>query len=166
MNYTIGNWTVESQTADSISTAKNMSIPDLDYGKDFAVTTNVPAEAVLANLTGPSVLSPEQVRYAITKIQNVYQNTQIPAIAQHKIKSGVRTLSELKLNLKAVNSVSGEEIEIPLKGWLCLAIPNASIVTKQAIDYLLARTVGSALDTGSVDSSREVSIARNDLVPD
>lgn len=166
LSYTVGDWTVVSQVTDSISTAKNFSIPDLDYGSDFSVSSNGVSEAVLTNVTGASLQSPESIRYARTPIADVYTNSDIPTSQRHAVKAGVRTLCEVKFNLLATNSTSGAEVFMPIKGWVCLQVPTANLITGTAVTYALQRAVASAFNTGVVTNTREVEVARGDLIPD
>lgn len=166
MQYTIGDWTVSSLTTDTVTTTKNITVPDLDYKADYSISKDSPEEAILINTTGASLTSPESIRYANTKISNVYVGSEIPTIQQHPIKGGVRTLCELRTTLSATNSVSGLEVELPLKGWVCLQVPTVNLVTKQAVEYLLCRALSTAFNTGATDGTREVEVARRDLIPD
>lgn len=164
-SYTSGNWTVSAQTTDHVSTAKNVPVVDLDYAYDFVKAKESDNEAVLINTTGASLVSPESIRFAKTPVNDVYSGSDIPASRRSQTKGGVRTLSEVKFNLKAVNSVSGEEVEIPMRGWICLQVPLASVITAAAVQYLQRRTVAASLDTGVVTETRVVSLARGDLSP-
>jgi hypothetical protein len=165
MNYTIGNWTVESVVTDSISATKNVAIADLDFAKDFARSVSSDTEATMVNTTGASVTSPEVLRYARSRVQNVYNGMDIPAINMFANKGGYRTLAEVKFCLKAVNSVSGQEVLLPFKGWTCLVIPDAAPVTEAAVDYALKRTIAAAFDTGSVNGDRITEAVRGALIP-
>lgn len=166
MNYTIGNWTVASLTTDTISTAKSLSLTDLDYTSDYSVSKDGTEEAILTNITGASLVSPEALRFGKTPIVDVYSGTDIPSISRLPAKGGVRTLCEVKFNLQAVNSVSGQEVLLPFKGWICLQLPTASVVTSAAVLYALKRTISSAFATGGVTEAMEVAIARGDYIPE
>lgn len=165
MQYTTGNWTVESLTIDTITTPKSVSMTDLDFANDFAESASSDSEAILKNTTGSSFVSPEKIRYAKARIANVYSGTDIPTLQMFANKTGIRTLAEVSFNLKATNSVSGEEVLLPLRGWTCLAIPDCDIVTDDAVEYLLKRTQSVCYDTGSTDEGREVKLARGILSP-
>lgn len=165
MNYTIGNWSVSSLTTDTITTAKNLAVTDLDYVHDYAESGQTSEEATMSNVTGTSFITPEKLRYAKSSVADIYVGTDVPTLNRFAAKSGIRTLAEVRLNIQAVNSVSGEEVLLPMKGWICLQLPNASIVTDAAIEYLLKRTVSCALDTGKVNAAREAEIARGALLP-
>lgn len=165
LSYTVGSWTITDLVTDTVSAPKNLPVPDLTYASDFAVSKNDPAEAVLVNVTGASLASPESIRYAKTNINDVYVGTDIPSAQRSAVKSGVRTLCEVRFQLKAVNSVSGSEIFLPFRGWVCLQLPTANIVTGAAVTYALQRAVASTLKTGVVTNSREIEVARGDLIP-
>lgn len=166
MNYTVGNWTVTSLTTDTITAAKTISIPDLDYSADFVKTEDEPTEGKIANTTGSDLSSPEVIRYAKTAVADVYNNTNIAVSERLPVRAGVRTLNEVTLVLTATNSVSGAEIRIPLRGWCCFQIPTASVVTPDAVKYLMQRTFASSYNKGSVTEDRIVDVAKGALLPD
>lgn len=165
MNYTMGNWTIESLVTDSIETSKNIPVVDLDYDNDFTLSKSTDEEVILVNITGQSLESPESIRFGKTRVQDIYAGLDIPAPNRISAKQGVRTLCEIRLHVRATNSVSGDEIILPFRGWICLQVPTASMVTPQAIEYLLNRTYACALKTGSVDATRVTEVARGDLSP-
>lgn len=165
MEYTIGNWTVKSLTTDSTETSKNLAIADLSYSKDFTVAKTTDEEVMLNNTTGATLEPVENVRYGRTRITDVYAGTDIPLPNRIAAKNGVRTLCEVRCNLSAVNSVSGDELLLPLKGWVCLQVPTASMITPQAIEYMLSRAVSACLNEGSTDGARVTEVARGDLSP-
>lgn len=163
--YTIGNWTVDQLTTDTISTAKSLSLVDLDYANDFTLASNQPTEARLSNTTGQGINPVESLRYGRQKVQNVYQNFDVQTSQRLNTPEGVRTLSEIKFVLKATNSVSGQEILLPMRGWICLEVPTADFVQPQALELLLKRTVSAALATGKTNGDLATDIARGDLDP-
>lgn len=165
LSYIIGDWTIVDQITDTISTPKNLPLPDLDFASDFAVSNNGTAEATLTNITGTSLESPESIRYARTTVSDVYSGSDIPSSQRHAVKTGVRTLCEVKFTLKATNSTSGAEVFLPLKGWVCLQVPTVNLITGAAVTYALQRAVASAFNTGVVTNTREVEVARGDLIP-
>lgn len=165
MNYTIGNWTVVSQTTDTTSTPKTLSITDLSYDKDFTVATTSNEELILHNMTGKALSTAESIRYARTNVADVYKNSNVPATSRLAAKQGVRTLCEVQLELKATNNVSGAEVTIPAKGWICIQIPTAAMVTPEAVEYVLGRTIAAAFNKGATDENRIVELVRGDLNP-
>lgn len=166
MSYTVGNWTVESLTTDSISTAKSLSIVDLDYASDFSVTKRGTDITEIANLTSTGLQPAEHIRYGRSRVKDVYDTfSDVPSIQRSNITEGAQTLVELRYLLKATNSVSGEEILLPMKGWLCLRVPVMDLVSTQALTDLLKRTISAAFATGSTDGSLITKVVRGDLDP-
>jgi hypothetical protein len=165
MAHVIGNWSVDKPTADSITTPKSLEVPDLSYATDFSVTTRQNGEVRLANTTGSGILPMETLRYGRSTVANIYNGVEVAEAMKSKIKQGVRTLCEIRYFLKASNTVSGEEILLPLRGWVCLEVPTVDFISGEEIDALLKRTVSASLKTGSVNGALVTDVARGDLDP-
>lgn len=166
-NYTSGNWSVSDLTTDTVTTPKNISVPDLSYSVDYAKTMDEPDEAKIANITSPDLAVHETIRFARSKVTNVYQNeTLVDASNVSPNKTGVQVMVELSIIYRAVNSVTGEERDIPTKGRIVLRIPSVSYVTDAIILDLFQRTVSAATKTGATNQSRIVELVRGSLLPD
>jgi hypothetical protein len=166
MSYTIGNWTVEPLTSDSISTAKALSLVDLDYATDYTVTERGTAEVRLANTTGAGLAPVEQLRYGRTRVKDIYASSMdVPAGQKCNSKEGIRSLHEIRYLLKATNGVSGQELLLPMRGWICLEVPTVDFISASALTDLFKRTVSAALATGKTDGTLVADVARGDLDP-
>lgn len=165
MSYTVGNWTVASLTTDTISSPKSLSVPDLSYASDFTVAAKTQTEQRLSNKTGSSLLPVETLRYGRRDVNNVYNILPVPDAQQCNAKAGVLLTTEVRYLLKATNSVSGQEVLLPMRGWLNLTVPTVDLVTPAALQQLLMRTLATAFATGSSDGSLVTSVARGDLDP-
>lgn len=163
--YTVGNWSVSKLTTDSITTQKTLSITDLNYKVDFAKSEDEPAEAVVKNTTSTAMASPEQIRYGRKDVANVYAGTQIKTVNQPADKTGVQAMVELKFNLRAVNSVSAAEVDLPFTVRTVVIVPSATSVTDEAVEYAIKRGIAALLNTGKVDGLRIKEIIRGSLLP-
>lgn len=166
LNYTSGNWTVESLTTDTVTAGKTLTIADLSYASDYAKLDSSATEARLANITSPAMTTPETIRFAKSDVKNVYTNTSVGASNQMPVKTGIRTLVEANILVQATNSVSGEEYLVPVRAWTCVQLPSASFISDKVLEYALGRAFGATFDTGLATISRENSIARGSLFPD
>lgn len=165
-SYTIGNWTVSSLYKDTLTTAKTISVVDLSYATDFKKASDEPDEAIITNVTGSELTSPENIRFGVSQVTNVYSGTNTDATSQFPSKKGVQVLVEISENYRAINKVTGVEVDLPCKGRLVLRVPNNSAVTPDLIGDLLMRTIAAAFATGKTTSSRVVSLVRGSLLPD
>lgn len=165
MSYTVGNWTVSEQTTDTITTAKSLAIVDLDYVNDFTVTSRGATEVRLANTTSNGLAAQEQIRYGRSAIADVYRDAGIPDAAKCNVKAGERMLYEVRYNLKAVNSVSGAEFLLPMRGWIVLEAPTVDFITAGALETLHKRVISASYGTGETTGSLVTDVARGDLDP-
>lgn len=165
LNYTSGNWTVTSLTTDSDVAGKTLTIADLTYSADFAVVQDDPAEAKLANITSTALGTMETLRYARSNVNNIYSNTDVGASNQMPVKTGLRSLVEANVTIKAVNSVSGEEYLIPVRAWTIVQVPTASFISNAVLEYALGRALGAIFNNSVTTISREEEVIRGSLIP-
>jgi hypothetical protein len=170
MEYTIGNWTIEPQTHDSISNAKNLPIPDLSFSTDYTVAKDGSEEVILINKTGDSLKPVEMIRYTRRRVADVYKsglsaNLDTCGASRANCTEGVSAYAELAYVLKATNSVSGEEVVLPMRGSIAFTVPTVDFVSPAALEALVKRSIATMFTTGAVDGTMATNIARGDLNP-
>jgi hypothetical protein len=173
--YTTGNWTIEELYVDSISTPKTMSLPDLDWAHDWhqaskptgrSVASNA-AEAYFGDSTGPTVDDVEHLTVSHRPVKNVYDDLPIPIDVsnQYAQKTGRAVYRSFTTIYKATNSVSGQEVYIPLRSSRTYTIPAMPLVTPDLVTSFLKRSISSELATGSTDGTLLLAELRRDLDP-
>lgn len=165
LNYTAGNWNVVDLVTDTISTAKTLTITDLDFVHDYVKTQDTAEEAKLANITSNALGTAETIRYAKSDVKNVYTNTTVGSSNQMPVKTGIRTLVEVSTLVQATNSVSGEEYLIPVRAWTCVQVPSASFISDDVLEYALGRAISAMFNTGEATINRVEEVARGSLLP-
>lgn len=165
MEYTSGQWTVKSLTTDKVSASKSLSLPDLSYGDDFAVRQDSPGEAAIVNTTAAALCPTEKIRFACTRVENIYKNSEIDANYYGPVKGGVQVMVEVTDNYQAVNTGSGQEIFLPAIGRFVFRVPSASMVTSKLVEEIFKRTISACLATGLTDMTRLEELLRSALVP-
>lgn len=163
--YTIGDFTVSALYTDTLITPKDISVPDLDFAVDFKKTNDGASEAVIANITSPDLLSHENIRYARQDVSDVYNGVVIDSSMKFPNRRGVQVLAEISTVYRAVNSVSGDEYDLPCKGRIVLRVPAASCVTKALVEDLLNRTISAGFNTGEEDETRVMEMIMGSLIP-
>lgn len=163
--YTTGDWTVSKQYADTVTTKKNLAIPDLSFATDYIVVTDEPNEAVIANKTGSDLVPHETIRLARSEVANIYQGVSTDSAMMLPYKKGVQVMAEVQTSYKAVNGTSKAEYDIPLKGRLVLRLPTFSAVTDEMVADFIVRVISSAFATTKVDVSRITELVRGKLKP-
>lgn len=162
--YTTGNWTVEELISPASSAAINPAVATVTRA-EFSAKNVSGSEAVLVNNTGSGLSVPEQLRFGATAVANVYNGANVAASSQLPTKTGVRLLQEIRLGLKAINGVNGNEVIVPQRAWIVYETPQSDIVTKDAIEYTMKRLLGAALMgvDGHTFADRIMAMARGDL---
>lgn len=146
--YTLGNWTVSSLYQDTVAVKRGTYVTELDFGKDFAKASDDSTEASIKNVTAEGVTSPESIRFGSTPVKNIYAGTSVELASQLPSKAGVQALIEISETYRAVNSVSGQEIDIPCKARLVLRVPTSQPVKSAIVSDLIQRVFGACYSPG------------------
>lgn len=165
LNYTVGNWTVASHEVDTISTAKTVAIPDLDFAHDFSVSSESAKGTDLLNTSGTALEPVERLRYFRDKIADVYRQTDINVAAKLPSAAGVRVSAENTEILSLANSVSGAELNVPIRIWTCVESSTHQAITGQALLWALLRHFSALFATGATSDTMLVKLFRGDTDP-
>jgi hypothetical protein len=165
LSYTVGDWTVVSREVDTISTAKNISVPDLDYPVDFSVSSDVPGKVELMNVSGTSLEPVERLKYARSVVPNIYHGLDTLDAEKLAAVKGVRPFIESLFLLSASNSVTGQTVVVPQRWQTSVETTTMNLMTAQALLWGMLRHFSALMGTGSVDASLLVRLFRGDLDP-
>lgn len=150
---------------DSVSAPKSINIPDLSYGKDFAVSKEEPSETAIVNITTP-VDQTESIRFAITTIGNVYKDTGIdPAFygASTKGFSLVAQVSDVMRVQDTENPAFCQDF--PVSAHIVIKAPKSQYLSADNLMKVVNRAVASLYATGSTGTTRLNELVRGALTP-
>jgi hypothetical protein len=165
LNYNVGNWTVVSNEVDTISAPKSLAIPDLDFAHDYSVVTDSASEARLLNTSGTALEPVEKLRYAKETVNDIYRTIGTLKANQLPSPKGARVLAESTELLSATNSVSGQELVVPVRVWTVIESSTHNTVTGEALLWSLKRHIAQLFGTGEVNENMIVRLFRGDLDP-
>lgn len=154
---------------DSSSAKINMSLPALDYDKDFALVENGANAVILSNTTGP-VDQPETIRYAISDVSNIYKNSDIQPIHRQDGVRGKKVLISVR-DTARVTLGSGDTVDYPVKAGITLEYPLSADLTPSDFFEVVSRCAAATQDylkntvAGTADSNLMASIVRGALNP-
>lgn len=165
LNYTVGNWTVASHEADTISTTKTVAIPDLDFAHDFSVSSETAKGTDLLNTSGTALEPVERLRYFRDKIADIYRTLDIASVAKLPSSAGIRVSAENTEILGLTNSVTGAELDVPIRVWTCIESSTHTAITGAALLWALLRHFSCLFDTGVTSDTMLVKLFRGDTDP-
>jgi hypothetical protein len=165
LNYTVGDWTVTSREVDTISNPKTMSVPDLDYERDFSVSSQTPGKVELMNVSGTTLEPVERLKYARSVVPNVYHGLDTLDAMKLPSTSGARPFVESLFLFDASNSATGAQFVVPQRWQTSCESTTMNVITAEALIWGLRRHISALLGTGSVDASLLVRLFRGDLDP-
>lgn len=153
---------------DSITTAKNVAIVDLDYAKDFAVTKDSADEVVITNTTSP-VDQPETIRFGYQTVGNVYANTGIDPSYMAITKQGISLVAQVNDIMRVTNNdencCSPLVYDLPIQAHVVIKVPKNQFITSDVALQAAKRAFSALFATGSVTSDRLNAMLRDALKP-
>lgn len=151
---------------DSITTPKTVSIPDLKYSTDFKVSTDVPGEVIMTNVTSPLDRN-ETIRFALTNVKDIYSNTGVDPSCMAASHQGISLVAQVSDVWRYADAAvpTAAVVDLPISAHLVIKAPKSSFLA--ADDYLAIAQRAFALlfATGSVTSGRLMSLLKGALDP-
>lgn len=153
-------------TAISGATAVTLTLPTLNYGADFRVTTDEPKEAVVTNVTSP-ISQPEKLRWAHQDVSDVYRNTGIDPTMYYQSRRGTQVLCQLTDTAKVTDTADAAyEALLPLSVHLVIKVPNNDLITPDVVVSEVERLIAALYETtGTTTTTRLAAILRGALMP-
>lgn len=162
VNYTQGNWTVTSKVPDSTKTAIDVKLPRLDTST-YAIVTDEPNDVRYEDTNSSGLASCEQLRFGRTDIKDVYSTDTTPFEYQMTGRAGEQALVELTTHYHATNSVSGAEVDVPIKTWLVIKCPTSELVTANVVEDAVFKLMGTLFGDSGTTVSRLTDIIRGKM---
>lgn len=150
----------------------SISVPQLDYSKDFSRDTRVSrsGEVILTNVTSP-LDQPETLRLAIENVANVYANTQIPTYNRSVTTRGVQLLLQTNDILRVSDAASSDvdcccdgSFDLPISCHMVIRVPLNQYITADVVMQVAKRNFGMLFD-GNNTTARLNQLLRGTLLP-
>lgn len=149
---------------DSVTTTKNLALPDLSYSADFSVIEDEADQVVITNTTCP-LDQPETIRFALSSIADVYSGTGIEPSTRALTKRGISLLVQLN-DIMRVTDADGKIVyDLPISSHFVMKVPLNENVTADVALTILKRNVSALFDKGNVTSARLNQLLRSSLKP-
>lgn len=140
-----------NHTDTAVSAVGSLQPDSLNFSVDFAKMATKAQEAVVTNLTSP-VDRKETIRWAYSRIANVYTGSDISPSAYAMNKTGASVLAQLNCVL-SFSDDAGVRTDLPLSAHLVMKVPNHEAITGTILSSLLKRLVGTLYEES--DSSMD-----------
>lgn len=151
---------------DTITTPKNVAIPDLDYANDFHVSRDVPGEVVMTNTTSP-LDREESIRFSITNVKDIYTGTSVDPAYFAPSHQGISLVIQVNDTWRYEDAVdpTAQAIDLPITSHIVIKAPKTSYIDADNYLSIVKRAVSLAFDTGSVTSNRLMMLLKGALNP-
>lgn len=153
---------------DSVTVAKTLSVPDLSYSKDFAVTRDTPDEVIITNTTSP-IDQPETFRFGYNNVADVYKGTgidpSVAAVSKRGASIVVQMNDILRVSCDSETSCSPVQFDLPISTHIVIKVPLSQYITADLVKQEVLRNVSALFGTGEVTSARIDALLRHALAP-
>lgn len=137
----------------------------LNFGADFSPVNLKNGEATVTNVTSPQD-RPEKLRFAISRIDNIYKGSGISPSAQAASVRGTNLLVQLTEVASITDTVDPSfRVDVPISAHIVLKIPAIEQITEDQLIAVVGRLVSGLFETGKTDSVRLSRLVRGSLLP-
>ena len=141
----------------------------VNYAADFRVTRDTPstggAEVKITNLTSP-IPFPEDFRFSVSNVNNIYAGTAIDPSFWGPTRSGVSILCQLTESWSVTDTEDPTYlVGLPVSAHLVIKVPRSEQVTPALVEGLVGRLVSGLYETGDEGTNRLSSMLRGSLKP-
>lgn len=157
------SWNYTDTSITSVGTIQPASLSfDTDFAKKEASDAN---SCIITNVTSPYD-RPETIRYAISRISNIYSGSGLEAGYQAPNRAGTSLLIQDVTILTSEDAATGIRVDYPFSAHLVLKIPYSAVVTDAVLNTVLARLLGACFEkSGSTPGPRLSKLIRGALIP-
>lgn len=137
----------------------------VNYGADFKVKQSSVDSTVITNLTSP-LDSPEQFKFSVQEVANVYTGTIVDPTMYTPSKKGVSLVAQCNEVWTVTDTVDpAYNVALPVQAHIVLKIPKNENITPAMVEDLLGRVVSGLYETGSGSTGRLQAMLRGSLTP-
>lgn len=157
---------IQVDTPISGVTSNELAIELVNFGADFVEKTNSKkGEVIITNVKAP-IAAPENFRYAVSDVTDVYGKSKIDPSYRALSKAGKSLLIQNTLVLKETDSTDPTyEALVPFEIHLVATYPTVESLTDALVLKVVRRFLAGLLLTGQNGPDRLVQILRGRLVP-
>lgn len=146
-------------------TALTLSRGLLNFKADFSPVNLKNGEATVTNVTSPQD-RPEKIRFAFSKIDNVYKGSGISSSVQAPSVRGTNLLVQLTEVASITDTTDASyRVDVPISAHIVLKVPAIEQITEDQIVAVVGRLISGLFETGKSDSTRLARLIRGSLLP-
>lgn len=137
----------------------------LNFKADFSPVNLKNGEATVTNVTSPQD-RPEKIRFASSKIDNVYKGSGISPSVQAPSVRGTNLLVQLTEVASITDPTDASyRVDVPISAHIVLKVPAIEQITEDHIIAVVGRLISGLFETGKSDSIRLARLVRGSLLP-
>lgn len=137
----------------------------LNYAADFAKREGAASDITLVNTTGPADRT-ETVRYAVTKINNIYSGTSVDPSAFALSKRGASVLVQVNDIITVTDSTTNYRYDLPISAHMVVKTSLDEVITDDVLTAIVQRLIGATYEQSGRNVGERISkLIRGAVVP-
>lgn len=156
------SWNYTDTAATAVATLQPAT---LDYDVDFAKKDSKAENTLIITNTTSPLDRPENIRYAVSRVNNIYSGSGLEAGFQAPNRAGVSVLVQDTTVLTVVDD-AGNRYDYPFSAHLVLKVPFSEVVTDTVLNTVLNRLIGACYEKSGTSAGPRISkMIRGALTP-
>lgn len=149
--------TISWNRTDTAATAVGEFKPDtLNFTADFAKREGSNGDITIVNTTGPADRT-ETVRYAVTRINNVYSGTSVDPSAFALSKRGASVLVQVNDIITVTDSATNYRYDLPISAHMVVKTSLDEVITSDVLTAIVQRLIGAAYEQSGASVGQRLS---------
>lgn len=150
----------------AVTPAVGKITPDsLNFAADFAKREGGNGSVTIVNTTGPADRT-ETVRYAVSKVSNIYSGTSVDPSAFALSKRGASVLVQVNDIITVTDSTTSYRYDLPISAHMVVKTSLDEVITSDVLTSIVQRLIGAAYEqSGNSVGDRLAKLIRGAVVP-
>lgn len=155
-----------NRTDTAVSPSIGEFTPDtLNFAADFAKREGGNGDITIVNTTGPADRT-ETVRYAVSKVNNIYSGTSVDPSAFALSKRGASVLVQVNDIITVTDSTTGYRYDLPISAHMVVKTSLDEVITSDVLTAIVKRLLGAAYEqSGTSVGDRLAKLIRGAVTP-
>lgn len=131
--------------------ARTLSLSPINFPLDWAVDEESGTSCTVSRITA-DLDKPETIKFATSKLNNIYSNSDIATAERCPVTSGTRISASLHNTWIETDADTNVSYKAPVAVSIAVTVPNWGVISGSDVLSLISDVIGSLFDTDDTTS--------------